>query len=347
VYDDEADEDAVMGDDLVRVVVAIDFSDEIMEQLRAVSPRLHIERHFPKVPDSVWADAEVLYTVRELPEPEQAPRLRWVQAHTSGVNHLWDRPIMQAEDVEVTTTSGIHAVPMAEYCLAMMLAFACRLPQFRRYQDKAEWPENAASLTTNTLRGQTLGIVGYGSVGRELARIADQMGMVVVATKRDLKQIAAEGEYSQAGLGDAGGDIPTRLYPPEALASMVKVCDFVALTLPLTPTTRHIVNDDILNSMKRTAVIVNVSRGGVIDEAALISALAAEKIAGAGLDVFEEEPLPATSPLWQMDNVIITPHISGNNARIHEKAAALFAENLAHYLDNQPLLNRVDRVRGY
>lgn len=335
-----------MGDEPIKVVVAIDFSDDIMEQLRAVSPRLHIERHFPKIPDSAWADAEVIYTVRDLPAPEQAPRLRWIQAHTSGLNHLLDKPIMQAEDVEITTASGIHAVPMAEYCIGLMLAFALRLPLFRRYQDKAEWPEGW-SVFTQTLRGQTLGIVGYGSVGRELARIADQMGMIVVATKRDLMTLSAGDEYIEAGLGDETGDIPTRLYPPEALASMVKVCDFVALTLPLTPATRHIVNEDILAAMKKTAVIVNVSRGGIVDEDALISALAAEKIAGAALDVFEQEPLPATSPLWQMENVIITPHISGNNIRNHEHAAAMFAENLQRYINNRPLLNRYDRARGY
>jgi phosphoglycerate dehydrogenase-like enzyme len=335
-----------MSDEAIKVIVAMDFSDDIMEQLRAVSPRLHIERHFPKTPDSAWADAEVLYTVRELPEPEQAPRLRWIQTHTSGVNHLIDRPIMQAEDVEITNASGIHAAPIAEYCIGMMLAFAIRLPLFQRYQAKAEWPEGW-SVFTQTLRGQTLGIVGYGSIGRELARIADQMGMIIVATKRDLMQLNAGNEYIEAGLGDETGDIPTRLYPPEALASMVKVCDFVVLTLPLTPDTQHIVNEDILSAMKKNAVIVNISRGGVIDEAALISALAAQKIAGAGLDVFEEEPLPATSPLWQMENVIITPHIAGNNVRNHERAAALFAENLQRYLDNRPLLNRYDRARGY
>ncbi len=335
-----------MGDEPIKVVVAMDFSDDIIEQLRAVSPRLHIERHFPKIPDSAWADAEVIYTVRDLPEPEQAPRLRWIQAHTSGLNHLLNKPIMQAEDVEITTASGIHAVPMAEYCIGLMLAFALRLPLFRRYQDKAEWPEGW-SVFTHTLREQTLGIVGYGSVGRELARIADHMGMIVVATKRDLMTLSAGDEYMEAGLGDETGDIPTRLYPPEALASMVKVCDFVALTLPLTPATRHIVNENILAAMKKTAVIVNVSRGGIVDEDALISALAAEKLAGAALDVFEEEPLPATSPLWQMENVIITPHISGNNIRNHERAAALFAENLQRYVNNRPLLNRYDRARGY
>lgn len=337
-----------MSEEAIKVIVAMDFSDEIMEQLRAISPGLHIERHFPDVPDSAWADAEILYTMSHLPEPEQAPRLRWIQTHTSGINHLADRPIMQAEDVEVTTASGVHATPMAEYCLAMMLAFAYRLPEFRRFQDGAEWPDQAyGSLTTHSLRGQTLGVVGYGSIGRELARLADQMGMEVVATKRNLRQTAAEGEYAEAGLGDETGDIPTRFYPPEALASMVEVCDFVALTLPLTEQTHHLVNEAIFEAMKPTAVLINVSRGAIIDEAALISALAAEKLAGAGLDVFEAEPLPATSPLWTMDNVLITPHISGNTARVHEKVAALFAENLQRYVDNDLLLNVVDRERGY
>jgi phosphoglycerate dehydrogenase-like enzyme len=236
---------------------------------------------------------------------------------------------------------------MAEYCLAMMLSFAYRLPQFRRYQDQAEWPEMAHTMTTHTLRGQTLGIVGYGSVGRELARLADQMGMVVVATKRDMRQTAVEAEYAEAGLGDATGDIPSRLYPSEALASMVAVCDFVAITLPLTRQTHHLVTEEIFEAMKSTAILINVSRGAIVDEAALISALAAEKIAGAGLDVFEQEPLPESSPLWAMDNVLITPHISGNTVRVHEKAAALFADNLQRYISNEQLLNVVDRERGY
>src|SRR5690606_16008042 len=157
-------EDKAMGEEPIKEVVAMDFSDDIMEQLRAVSPRLHIERHFPKDPDSAWADAEIIYTVRDLPEPEQAPRLRWIQTHTSGVNHLLGRPIMQAEDVDVTTSSGIHAAPIAEYCIGMMLAFALRLPLFQRYHAKAEWPEGG-STDTQTLRVQTPGSVGYGRIG--------------------------------------------------------------------------------------------------------------------------------------------------------------------------------------
>jgi len=119
------------------------------------------------------------------------------------------------------------------------------------------------------------------------------------------------------------------------------------ITVPLTPDTRHSINEDVMGAMKPTAVLVNVSRGSVIDELALISALAAGKIAGAGLDVFEEEPLPSTSPLWNMDNVIISPHVSGNTARYHEKAAAVFAENLERYLEKRSLLNRLNRDQGY
>ena len=128
---------------------------------------------------------------------------------------------------------------------------------------------------------------------------------------------------------------------------MARESDFLAVTVPLTPASRHSINESVFAAMKPTAVLVNVARGAVIDEPALISALSAGKIAGAGLDVFEEEPLPATSPLWNMDNVIISPHVSGNTARYHEKAAAIFAENLRRYLDKRPLLNRLNREQGY
>ena len=334
-----------MAEERIRVVVAMDFADELVENLAALAPRLRVERHFPQVPDSAWADMEVLYASRLIPLPEQAPRLRWIQLHSAGINHLLGKPILAAEDVAITTASGIHATPIAEHCLAMMLAFACRLPHFQRRQAAAEW--DRSGRTSDTLRGQTLGIVGYGSIGRELARLADCLGMTVVAMRRDLRQSAAAERYMEQGLGDSQAEIPTRLYPPQALASMLGACDFVALTLPLTAGTQQLVDAATLEAMKPNAVLINVSRGAVVDEAALITALAAERIAGAALDVFEEEPLPGSSPLWGLDNVIITPHIAGNMRQYHEKAAALFSENLRRYLQNEPLLNLYDRDRGY
>ena len=340
--------------DLIHVVVAMDFSDEIIDQLRAVSSRLRVERYFPNVPDRAWENAEVLYTARILPSPAQAPRLRWIQLHSAGIDHVIKEPIIQAQDVEVTTASGMHAVQMSEYCLAMMLAFTYKLPRMLELQAKAEWPTKRNDMLNPDdifapvhLRGQTLGIVGYGSIGRELARIADQMGMRVLAVKRDVMHPEAEDEYAEAGTGDPQGEIPRRLYPPEATASMAKECDFLVITTPLTPQTRHLINEEVLRSMKKTAILINVARGAVVDEAALISALAAGQIGGAALDVFEEEPLPPSSPLWNLNNVIISPHVAGSSAHYHEKAALLFIENLQRYVENRPLLNRLKRETGY
>jgi phosphoglycerate dehydrogenase-like enzyme len=337
-----------MAQEPIRVIVAMDYSDEIMEMLRGVSPRLHIERHHPTVPDSAWAEAEVLYTLRSFPDPAQAPRLRWIQLHTAGVDHAIHQPIIRAEDVDVTTSSGVHAVHMGEYCLMMMMAFAYKLPEMLQLQSRAEWPRDQHKrFAPRELRGQTLGIIGYGAVGREVARQANALGMTVLATKRDLKHLTDSDSYAEPGTGDPEGTIPARIYPAEALASMVSECDFVVAIVPQIQGAPPIVNEHVLSHMKKNAVFINVARGGVVDEAALISALAARKIAGAALDVFTEEPLSAGSPLWNLDNVIISPHISGNNAHYHDKTAALFAENLRRYMEKQPLLNRLDRTRGY
>ncbi len=332
----------------INVVVAADFSDEIMAQLREISPELNIERHFPEVPDSVWKNAEVLYTIRHFPEPEEAPRLRWIQLHFAGMeNVVSQRIVKEAEDVEVTSASGIHAIQMAEYCLAMMLAFMYKIPLMMTYKATATWlPNRHEVFTPHGLRGMTLGIAGYGSIGRELARMADTLGMTVLATKHNLKRTDDDG-YAEPDTGDPEGEIPERLYPPEATATMASECDFLVVATPLTNDTYHQINENIFDAMKKSAILINVARGGVVDEKALISALAAEKIGGAALDVFEEEPLPASSPLWNLDNVIISPHVSGMTTRYHEKAAALFAENLRRYLHNQPLFNRLDREKGY
>jgi len=332
----------------IRVTVNVDFSDEIMEKLDEVSDDLLIEQYFPDVPSEVMADTEILYTVDKFPDPTQTPKLRWVQLHYAGFDHVFDEPIAQAEDVEITSASGIHTVQMSEYCLAMMLAFHYQIPLMIQNKNKAEWPKGKFDIfNPYGLRGLTLGIIGYGSVGRELARIADAMGMIVLATKRNLKEPAESDEYLIPNTGDPEGDIPERLYPSEALKSMVQECDYVVATIPLTEQTRYLINSDVFDAMKKTAYFINVARGAVVDEEALISALASEEIAGAALDVFETEPLPPSSPLWNLDNVIISPHVSGNTIRYHELAVELFIENLRRYVSNQPLLNRLDRERGY
>ncbi|MEQ9029103.1 MAG: D-2-hydroxyacid dehydrogenase [Aggregatilineales bacterium] len=332
----------------INVIVAADFSDEIMAQLREISPELNVERHYPDVPPAAWKNAEILYTIRHFPEPEEAPRLRWIQLHFAGMESVVTKRIVkEAEDVEITSASGIHAIQMAEYCLGMMLAFMYNIPRMMELKNSATWPEKRHEIfAPHGLRGMTLGITGYGSIARELARMAHTLGMTVLATNNSLRRTEDDG-YAEPDTGDPDGEIPERLYPPEATATMASECDFLVVTTPLTEATYHQINESVLNSMKRSAILINVARGDVVDEKALISALAAEKIGGAALDVFEEEPLPASSPLWNLDNVIISPHVSGMTSRYHEKAAALFAENLRRYLQNQPLFNRLDRERGY
>ena len=330
------------------VTVAIDFSDEIIAELREISPRLHVERHFPRVPSEIIARTEVLYTTRYYPEPEQAPKLRWLQMNSAGMNHALNNRIVQAEDIAVTSSSGIHATNMAHYCLMMMLMFNYKMRMAFALQNKAEWPENASEMFSPVdMDKQTVGIVGYGSIGRELARLCAAIGMTVLASKRDLSNTAEVNAFALPGAGDPSGNIPDRIYPAETVASMAKDCDFLVVTAPHTAATEHLVDEDVLAAMKETGVLVNVARGAIVDEKALITALSSGVIAGAALDVFEEEPLPTSSPLWNLENVIMTPHISGFTRDYHEKAARVFKENLRRYLDNRPLLNQLDRAAGY
>jgi phosphoglycerate dehydrogenase-like enzyme len=337
-----------MPDTPINVLVAMNFSEDILNRLRAVSDRLNIVCYAGQVPPQAYADVEVLYTIFNFPTPAEAPHLKWIQLHYAGVDGVVNRPIAQQEHIHITSASGIHATPIAEYCIGMMLAFSLQLPKMLRLQAQSKWADRPHEVFRPVgLRGQTLGIVGYGSIGRELARIADAMGMTILATKNNLLKPQEELDYIEEGTGDPNADIPQRLYPPEALGAMVAECDYVVVTVPLTEKTRHMVNADILAQMKPTSVIINIGRGATIDEQALIHALNRGIIAGAALDVFEQEPLPADSPLWQMSNVIISPHVSGNNTRYAERAARVFEENLRRYINHQPLLNQYDRKRGY
>lgn len=334
--------------DKINVTIAIDFSDEILADLREVSSRLHIERHFPEVPEEVITNTEILLTGRYFPEPQQATKLRWIQMMSAGMNHAFKHRVVQAEDIIVTSASGIHATNMAHYTIMMMLMFNYRMKDALALQAKAVWKRHDENFFLPVdMHKKTVGIVGYGAIGRELARLCAEMGMTVLASKNNVKNIAQHGTYQEEGTGDPEGDIPDRIYPSEALQSMAKECDYLVVIVPLTDDTRHMINDDVFEAMKDDAILINIARGAVVDEQALITAVSSGKIGGAGLDVFEEEPLPSTSPLWHLDNVIITPHISGFTANYHEKVARVFKTNLKRYLDNRPLLNQLDRSKGY
>lgn len=335
----------------VEILITLPIEDELIERLNRISPQLRITIHKAKeareIPSDVWQKVEVLYTNRVLPSPEQAPNLKWIQFHWAGVDHAVDEPILSKPGLIATNLSGAAAPQMAEHAVMMMLALGHHLPELFDLQRRAEWPsERWKRFNPVELNTSTVGIIGYGSIGREIARLLNIFGATILATKRDVKHPSDSG-YIRQGLGDPNGDFVRRLYPPQALCSMLKECDFVVVTVPLTTETRHLISARELAAMKPSAYLIDVSRGGVVDHDALIEALRERKIAGAALDVFPEEPLPPSSPLWKLPNVIITPHISGFSTHYDERAMELFAENLRRYIKGEPLYNIIDLQRGY
>jgi phosphoglycerate dehydrogenase-like enzyme len=340
-----------MASTLLEVLITFQIPDPLIDQVKQVSPRVRVTvlpvRRPEDVPPEVWKRTEVLYTQGILPEPEKAPALRWVQFHSAGIDSLLSAPIFQRNDVTFTTLSGAAAPQMAEFVLTMMLASGHHLYDLMALQNKAEWPrEHWERFNPRELRGSTVGIVGYGSIGRELARLLQPFDVTILATKRDVMHPRDTG-YVVEGLGDPEGNLFKRLYPVEALKSMLKECDFVIVTLPLTPKTQALIKEEEFAVMKPTAYLINVSRGDVVDYKAMVQALQENRLAGVALDVFPEEPLPQSSQLWRAPNVLLSPHIGGSSWAYKERAMALFIENLRCYMGGAPLYNRYDPEKGY
>ncbi len=291
-----------------------------------------------EIPTDVLAKADVYYAYGEPPSRAAAPRLCWVQMHWAGVDTTTNAPIFASGEVILTTGAGIHAVNMGEYTLMMMLALAHRLPMAFKMMQAGAWSDDRAAFMPMELRGATLGLIGYGQIGREVARLARAFGMRVIALR---KRIPAE---------DDQHDDSIMFVRRDQLPMLLAQSDFVVVAAPLTPETRRMLDADALRQMKPTAFLVNIGRGAVVDEQALASAIAEGRIAGAALDVFEQEPLPDDSPLWRLaaeGRVILTPHIAGQTPHYEARAAALFAENLRRFVQGQPLINQVDFERGY
>ena len=280
--------------------------------------------------DSLLGEAEVIYGLR-LPDNilERAPHLKWVQTSSAGVDTLVGTKLWQS-DVILTTTSGIHVIPMREHVLGMMLMFVRHAPVYFGNKQDRVWKQHIP----DQLCGKTLGVVGLGRIGEAIARAAKAFDMRVVATRR---HVAKHGTSSAVDV----------LYPADKLLEMLRESDFVVATVALTEKTRKLIGERELRAMKPTAYIINIARGSVIDEAALTKALKEKWIAGAGLDVFEKEPLPQNSELWTLPNVIITPHVAGLMPDYNARAMEVFCANLRRYLAGQPLINVIDRTRGY
>lgn len=261
--------------------------------------------------------------------PRRAPQLRWLHTPATGVDHLRGTGVLEAAIV-VTTVGGLFAPVIAEHVVAAMLHFAKRLDTFKRQQRERKWE----MTRVEALAGKTLGLVGVGNIGTAVAQLAQAFGMRVIGLGR-----------SAAGTRHVPG--VDRLLARNDLPDLLALADYVVVAVADTPETRHMLGITELAAMKRSAVLVNVARGTVIDEAALIAALQANRIAGAALDVFAQEPLPVSSPLWSLPNVLLTPHVAVNVVDYLPRAIAQFAENVGRFLNGEPLLNQFDRRRGY
>ncbi|MDF2725037.1 MAG: 2-hydroxyacid dehydrogenase [Paenibacillus sp.] len=255
-------------------------------------------------------------------------KLKWVQNWGAGVDKF---PIQRLADcgVTLTTASGVHANPISETIFAMMLAFSRNVHQAIRNQEKKVW---GVKTGMNEVHGATIGIVGVGAIGEEVARLAKAFGMTVLGVRR------------------SGGQSPhvDRMYDSSGLDDVLAESDYLVVTVPSTEETRHMFGEPQFAKMKPSAIFINIGRGATTDTEALIAALRNGTIAGAGLDVFEQEPLPATSPLWDMDNVIMTPHNSGATVHYDSRGMDIFIANLKHYIETgRPKQNVVDYSRQY
>jgi len=349
------------------VTLAIPVADELQAMVRNTDPQLEVtaltrtQRRVYRDGRPLWAgypeppraEDESEEEARERLEPilratevllsnpivpddivERAPALKWLQLTSAGVDRLLNAPVVQSH-VTVTTASGIHAVPISEYVIGAMLAFAKGLPRAFRAQEERAW----RPFWPEELEAKTVGVLGMGAIGARVVELSRALGMRVLAMRRSVERRMTGAEAGNAAVDE--------MLPPSELTYLLGESDYVVVALPLTPESRELIGEAELRAMKPNAVIVNIGRGAIIDEAALVRALKEGWIAGAALDVFQQEPLSGESELWGLDNVIVTPHISGGTPRYMERAVELFCDNLRRYLAEETLRNVVDPARGY
>lgn len=341
---------------MTRIVVTFALEPELVDRIKATAPGIEVRvlgqeaRQFfrgqARYPSELQAvtgveeltdalgTAEVLFSfwggaITQMPDfRERASHVRWVQLTHAGAERV--DPNLIAQGITFTTAGGLAATPIAEYVMATILMFGKGWPRLFRAQQEHKYDR----VMPREIFGKTVGVVGMGYIGSEVVRLAKAFGCRVLAIRRS---------YNVRG-PDALAD---EAIPPSDLAYLLGESDFVVLATPLTEETKGLIGAGQLEQMKRSAYLINIARGRVVDEAALIAALKAETIAGAALDVFTREPLPAESELWDLPNVIVTPHISGGTEIYNQRATDIFCDNLRRFLAGSPLSNIVDPSRGY
>jgi len=321
----------------MKILVSFDLPNDCLEKIRKCSPSVDIVQSESRDEAlRLVEDADVLFAgffSKEL--FLAAKRLKWIQAWGAGVDRLLIPEVIESQ-VIVTNAGGVHPTPISEHVVGLMLCLCRKLHLFIRNQMQRKWERfesGALAERVEELSGKTVGIVGLGRIGREIAKKARCLGMRVVATKRNTARSASPNVDQLFSISD--------------LNSLLAESDFAVLSLPLTKETQGMIGEAQLKNMKRTAYLINVSRGSIVQENMLIKALKRGWIAGAGLDTFEDEPLPEASELWALKNVIITPHVAGQTPYYMERLTGIFCENLNRLIHKRPLINVVDKTLGY
>jgi phosphoglycerate dehydrogenase-like enzyme len=320
-------------------ILSARYREEDLARIRAAAPGARlVSVSLEGLSDSPLDDVEVLLR-GPMPAASfdrllaRCPRLSWVHSATAGVERLLTAEAA-GRGLTITNARGVFSEPIAEYTMMMILAVVRRLPELMELQRERTWQP----LPARELRQVTVGIVGLGSIGRAVARLASAFGARVIATRRDPDR------------GDGGEPIPDgldRILSHDQLPELLAASDFVVLALPLTSTTDKLMDARRLAQMKRSAWLINVARGRLVDQSALLRALRNGSLGGAILDTLWEEPLPPGSPLWDAPGLIITPHTSWSSGRVLDRSIELFCENLARFRDGRELLNIVDPEAGY
>ncbi|MDO8639762.1 MAG: D-2-hydroxyacid dehydrogenase [bacterium] len=263
--------------------------------------------------------------------PGKIKHLKWIHTTSAGVDNL-PKYIVESP-IRVTSSSGVHPIPISEHVMAFMLMFARQIVSSYRTQIKRKkWIRDYRELPVFELYGKTIGILGFGRIGKQIAKLAKGFDMKVLAMVRDIKRQEENVD---------------KLFDIKSIDSFLSQCDFAVNSLPLTKETYHFFDNKMFSRMKKTAYFINIGRGKIVKEKDLIEVLKKGKIAGAGLDVFEEEPLSSTSELWDLKNVIITPHYSGWTPFYMDRVIEIFSANLKAYLNGEKMPNLIDKKKGY
>lgn len=325
-----------------------EIGEQHQAQLRQLAPNLEVvQTDDQEKIAAIVEDIEIAvgqFPTQLLPK---AKNLRWFQQWSAGADWLLEHPEVQELDFVLTSASGVHAIPISEHIFAFLLAFARNLPQAWQAQQEHVWMKEQETGQHNSakddiatysrrdvfeLAGKTMLLIGIGEIGERTAQIARALDMGVIGMRHNP-------DHDTPGVSEMVG--------PDELLAVLPKADIVVSTVPLTTETQHMMDQAAFAAMKKGAYFINIGRGGTVDQEALIQALRSGKLAGAGLDVFEEEPLTSDSPLWELDNVLLTPHASGATPQYNERAFALFLDNLQRYQAGAKLRNVVDKSKGY